>query len=73
MQRHAFDRQVCDGFRTTKVESIVSTLQGRRLFVGTADGFLTLYECRQDHSISGKLCFWSLCLFVSLNDFVCCR
>ena len=54
MQRHAFERSVSDGFRTTKVESIVSTLQGRRLFVGTSDGFLTLYECRQDHTVSGK-------------------
>lgn len=54
MQRIAFDRSVSDGFRTTKVESIVSTLQGRRLFVGTADGFLTLYECRQDHSVAGS-------------------
>ncbi len=53
MQRIAFDRSVSDGFRTAKVESIVSTLQGRRLFVGTADGFLTLYECRQDHSVAG--------------------
>lgn len=54
MQRHVFERSVSDGFRTTKVESIVSTLQGRRLFVGTSDGFLTLYECRQDHTVSGK-------------------
>ena len=54
MQRVAFDRSVSDGFRTAKVESIVTTLQGRRLFVGTSDGFLTLYECRQDQSVVGS-------------------
>jgi hypothetical protein len=60
MQRVAFDRSVSDGFRTAKVESIVTTLQGRRLFVGTSDGFLTLYECRQDQSVGGRHCFFRL-------------
>jgi len=48
IQRKAFDRAIIDGFRTSKTESIAMTAHGRRMFVGTSDGMLLLYECRPD-------------------------
>ena len=55
MQRTVYERYICDGFRNTKVEGIVATIQGRRLFAGTNEGQLTLYECRLDNTSIGKL------------------
>ena len=47
-QRQVFDRCIIDGYRTSKTESIAMTARGRRMFVGTSDGMLLLYECRPD-------------------------
>lgn len=55
MQRIIFERSVCDGFRTSKVESIANSTEGKKLFVGTNDGLLVLYECRQDSSSLGMM------------------
>jgi hypothetical protein len=46
MQRVVFDRHICDGFRNSKVESIATTNQGRKLFVGTSEGVLQFYELK---------------------------
>jgi hypothetical protein len=55
MNRVVFERSLCDGFRTTKVESVVSSLYGKRIFVGSNDGSLVAYECRQENSSIGKV------------------
>jgi hypothetical protein len=34
------------GFRAQRVESIAVAVNGSRLFVGTFDGVLVMYECR---------------------------
>ena len=44
MQRIVFDKTAVDGFRTTRVESIAMTNYGHRLFVGTSDGALVVYD-----------------------------
>lgn len=53
MQRNVFERHPVDGFRTSKVESISVTGQGRRLFAGTSEGNLILYESRIENTASG--------------------
>jgi hypothetical protein len=37
-----------EGFASTKVESVALAAHGTRLFAGTSDGLLFLYECRRD-------------------------
>jgi len=37
-----------EGFAAAKVESIALAAKGTRLFVGTSDGVLFMYECRND-------------------------
>jgi hypothetical protein len=54
MNRVVFERSLCDGFRTTKVETITNSLNGRRLVVGTNDGSVVAYECRQESSSIGE-------------------
>lgn len=54
MSRVVFERSLCDGFRTTKVEQIVCSAYGKKLFVGTTDGLLAAYECRQESSAIGE-------------------
>ncbi len=48
MQRIVFERNPVDGFRSTRTETIAMTSAGKRLFAGTNDGSLVLYECRPD-------------------------
>lgn len=48
MQRAVFDRSIIDGYRTSKTESIAVTLQGRRMFSGTSDGSVVMYETKLD-------------------------
>ena len=52
MQRNCFDKIVLSGFQTQRVESIALGNIGQRLFAGTQDGTLVLYECKSD----GKSC-----------------
>lgn len=48
MQRAVFDRSIIDGYRTSKTESIAVTAHGRRMFAGTSDGAIVVYDCRPD-------------------------
>lgn len=48
MQRPVFERSIIEGFKTPRTESIAMTTAGKRLFAGTNDGQLMLYECRPD-------------------------
>ena len=48
MQRAVFDRSIVDGYRTSKTENIAATLQGRRLFSGTSDGSVVMYDTKLD-------------------------
>jgi hypothetical protein len=57
MNRVVFERSLCDGFRTTKVESMISSLYGKKIFVGTNDGSLVAYDCRQESSSIGTHIF----------------
>lgn len=52
MQRNCFDKILLSGFQTQRVESIALGNVGQRLFAGTQDGVLVLYECKSD----GKSC-----------------
>jgi hypothetical protein len=54
MQRVVLERSVCDGFRTSKVEAVVNTGGGRKIFIGTGEGAILLYECKQEMSSVGK-------------------
>lgn len=54
MQRNVFERHPVDGFRTSKVESISVTGQGKRLFAGTSEGNLIVYESRIENTAGGK-------------------
>ena len=57
MQRPVFEKIGFDGFRTNRVESIAVTNYGHKLFVGTNDGALIVYDCQT--SISCKNLFIS--------------
>jgi hypothetical protein len=48
MQRPVFERSIIDGFKSPKTETIAMTSVGKRMFSGTNDGTLNLYECRPD-------------------------
>lgn len=50
MQRTVFERAQLDGFRTQRVETIAlsSAAQQLRLFAGTSEGTLVMYDCRPD-------------------------
>jgi len=48
MQRAVFDRSIVDGYRTSKTEGIAVTALGRKLFAGTGDGSIVLYDCKPD-------------------------
>ncbi len=50
MQRPVFERSIVDGFKSPKTESVAMTSTGKRMFAGTSDGTLVLYECRPDSS-----------------------
>jgi hypothetical protein len=52
MQRVCFDKIQLSGFQSQRVESIALGIYGQRLFAGTQDGGLVLYECKSD----GKSC-----------------
>lgn len=53
MQRNVFERFPFEGFRTSKVESISVSGQGKRLFAGTAEGNLVLYENKIENTSVG--------------------
>jgi len=55
MHRVVVERSVCDGFRTSKVEAVVNTGGGRKIFVGTGEGAIMLYECKQELSSVGRV------------------
>lgn len=46
MIRNCYDKVACDGFKAQKVDSIAMGSGLQRLFVGTGDGQLLLYDCR---------------------------
>ena len=48
MQRAVFDRSVIDGYRTSKTETVAVSLSGRRLFIGTSDGSVVMYDGKLD-------------------------
>lgn len=48
MQRPVFERSIIEGLRTPRTESIAMATAGKRLFAGSNDGSLWLYECRLD-------------------------
>ena len=50
MQRTCYQDCKLDGFSSTKVESLAMTLGGTRMFAGTSDGQLLMYECRMENS-----------------------
>ncbi|KAJ1443435.1 hypothetical protein B484DRAFT_6762 [Ochromonadaceae sp. CCMP2298] len=50
MQRTVFERTPIEGYRTAKTEGIAVTSHGRRMFAGTSDGSVLLYECRPDNA-----------------------
>jgi hypothetical protein len=54
MQRPVFERTIIDGFKSPKTETVAMTSVGKRMFAGTNDGTLALYECRPD-SVGSKL------------------
>ncbi len=53
MQRNVFERHSFEGFRTSKVESVSLTTQGKRLFAGTSEGNLVLYENKIENTPNG--------------------
>lgn len=55
MQRTVLDRSVVEGFRGSRVESMVSTSHGRKLFVATNDGAITAYTCSLEMNSLGRL------------------
>jgi hypothetical protein len=47
-QRAVFDRSIIEGYRTAKTDAIAVAAQGRRLFSGTSDGSIVMYDCKMD-------------------------
>lgn len=47
-QRAVFDRSIIEGYRTAKTDAIAVAAQGRRLFSGTSDGSVVMYDCKLD-------------------------
>ena len=46
MQRSVYEKIPMDGFRTNRVESIAVCNSGHRLFAGTSDGAMVVYDCQ---------------------------
>jgi hypothetical protein len=55
MQRTVFEKFDIDGFRTSKVETLALAASGQRLFVGTSDGSMILYDATLGKLYSVKL------------------
>ena len=45
MQRVVYEKAQVEGFKTSRTESIAVSFGGQRLFAGTTDGTIVLYEC----------------------------
>lgn len=55
MQRTIFDRSVMDGFRGSRVESVVSIAHGRKIFLAVNDGAITTYNCSLESNSAGRI------------------
>jgi len=45
MSRLVFEKVQAAGFQSTRVESLAITSNGQKMFLGTSDGFIQLYDC----------------------------
>eukprot|EP01031_Cornospumella_fuschlensis_P007282 gene7282-9027_t len=55
MQRTVFERSVVDGFRVSRVESLVCSNQGKKIFAATADGAITAYTLSMESNSAGRI------------------
>ena len=62
--RAIYDMVLLEGISLTKIETIAVTNSGRRLFIGTNDGSLLLYEVRPNNDDKCNYICIQLCNYI---------